>query len=218
MFDLLNIVVVWMGLCLPTNVRVQLWISYVDTCRFCKQVEQSSDCFTLEEQATRPILSWCFINAHCHRLFKDHVYVTLDITCHIEFNLEQDSQCTCNIISRGVRVIILAVKKHNFFLILWVCCIRALIARDANRVILSSVACLAVPHFPSFSHKLHDIRKKTLLDIRMCLILFTTNVWNISLCKKNSAICIIINVHTSSCKVPVILRVFWWTWILSTDI
>ena len=50
--------------------------------------------------------------------------------------------------------------------------------------ILSSVACLALPHFSTLSHK---IFVKNLLNIMCVLIFSTTFVWNISLPKNASA-------------------------------
>jgi hypothetical protein len=32
-------------------------------------------------------------------------------------------------------------------------------AKDMRRIILSSVACPAVPHLPNFPHKRHDLKK-----------------------------------------------------------
>jgi hypothetical protein len=55
-------------------------------------------------------------------------------------------------------------------------CIRALVIQHAKRVrriILSPVACPAVQHFSTFSHKRHDFWKK-LLNIK-CVLIFATD-------------------------------------------
>jgi hypothetical protein len=66
------------------------------------------------------------------------------------------------------------------------------------RITLPSVACLAVPYISTLSHKRYSLKKH-----EVCvLILSTTFVWNICHLRIKWDI---INVHTSSCKVPVIL-------------
>ena len=45
--------------------------------------------------------------------------------------------------------------------------------------VLSSVACLAVPFFPTLSHKPHDFREKEVkkvIDRKMCVFIFSTTV------------------------------------------
>jgi hypothetical protein len=72
-----------------------------------------------------------------------------------------------------------------------------------RRIILPSVACLALPYFSTLSHKWHDFRKNTEY---MCNFIFCTpSVWNTSYFKKIQRD-IIINVHRSSCKVPVLIK------------
>jgi hypothetical protein len=70
--------------------------------------------------------------------------------------------------------------------------------------IMSSVACLALPYFSTFSHKRYNFWKKKIIGHKMC-------VFSLQLSSETSLFLqriqhdIIINVHTSSCKVPAIL-------------
>ena len=42
------------------------------------------------------------------------------------------------------------------------------IASSLLRIILSCVACLAVPYFPTLFHKRYDFREKMFLNIKVC--------------------------------------------------
>ena len=57
-----------------------------------------------------------------------------------------------------------------------------------RRIILSSVACMAVPHFSALSRKRHDLRKNVTKHKINVLNLSTVLVFKIYHFKKNSAI------------------------------
>jgi hypothetical protein len=76
-------------------------------------------------------------------------------------------------------------------------------------IILSSVACLAVPHFPTLSKKRHDFRKKVIEHKNVCFdFLYNFFLENYSFLEEFSEILSIINVLRSSCKVPLFLSDF----------
>jgi hypothetical protein len=60
-------------------------------------------------------------------------------------------------------------------------------AKRMRRIILSSVACLAVPYFSTLSHKRHDFREKVIKPKMRVLIYSTTLVRKIYYSKKNAA-------------------------------
>ena len=56
------------------------------------------------------------------------------------------------------------------------CVLVALVIQHAERmhsILLSSVACLAVPYLSTLSHKRHDFRTKKLLNLK-CVLIFST--------------------------------------------
>jgi hypothetical protein len=77
-----------------------------------------------------------------------------------------------------------------------------------RRIILSCVASLAPPHFSTLAHKRHDFRKNV-IEHKMCVLIFSTKLFSETfLIMRRIQRDTIINVHKSSCKVPVILVIF----------
>ena len=89
-------------------------------------------------------------------------------------------------------------------------------AKRMRRIILLSVACLAVLNFFTLSHKRHDFLKK-LLNIKcvfwFCLQLLSEKFLIVRRIQRD----IIINLHKSSCKVPLLLSDLMKTRIFSID-
>jgi hypothetical protein len=77
-------------------------------------------------------------------------------------------------------------------------------AKRMRRYALSSLAYLAVPYFTILSPKRHDFRKKV-VERKACVLMFSTNLSGEFLILRIIQRDIVINVHTTSCKVPVIL-------------
>jgi hypothetical protein len=78
-------------------------------------------------------------------------------------------------------------------------------AKRMRRIILPSVACLAVPYFSTLSHKRHDFRKQV-IEHEMCSdVLYNIYLKILILIRIQRDI---IHVHRSSCKVPIILVIF----------
>jgi hypothetical protein len=75
-------------------------------------------------------------------------------------------------------------------------------AKCMRCIILSSVACPAVPYFYTLSHKRHDFQK-IVTENEMCVLMFSTTLSGTFLILRRIERDSIINVHRSSCKVPV---------------
>jgi hypothetical protein len=76
-------------------------------------------------------------------------------------------------------------------------------AKRMRRIILSSVACLAVPNVSTLSHKRYDFRKNV-TEHKLCVLISLQLLSETFLIIRRIQQDIIINVHRSSCKVPVI--------------
>jgi hypothetical protein len=81
-------------------------------------------------------------------------------------------------------------------------------AKRMCRIMLSPVACPALPYFSTLSHRRHDFRKKNVTEHKMGVLIFSTIFVEKFLILKRTERDIIIHVHRSLCKVRVILVTF----------
>ena len=72
-------------------------------------------------------------------------------------------------------------------------------------IILSSVACLAVHYFSTLSHRWCDFQKNV-IEHKMCVLIFTTNLSEASLTLRRIWQDIIINVHRSSYSCQILMK------------
>jgi hypothetical protein len=89
-------------------------------------------------------------------------------------------------------------------------------AKRMCRIVLSCMACPAMPYFSTLSHKRHDLLKK-ITEHKMCVLVFSMTFSVTFHTLRRIQRDITINVHRSSCKVPLFLSDFSKTWIFSTD-
>jgi len=85
------------------------------------------------------------------------------------------------------------------------CCSVTQHAKHVGSIILSSVACLAVPYLSTLSHKRHDFREKKLLYIKCVFWVSLQFLSETFLILRGIQGDVIKNVYRSSSKVPVIL-------------
>ena len=114
-------------------------------------------------------------------IFKWEIYT-------LQERMKRDRQCKYNVAMRCVRVSIVAVEKHTF----WVCVFFSCLSYLAHKlhlfcaVLSSSVASLAIPYFPMLSHKRRDFQKKNDRTSKVCFD-FLYNVWKKIAHSKKSA-------------------------------
>ena len=83
---------------------------------------------------------------------------------------------------------------------MWLAALVIQYAKRIRRIILSSVACLAVPYFSTLCHKRHDIRKK-LLNIKYLFLFSLQSLSETFVIPAKIQRDFIINIHRSLCKV-----------------
>ena len=81
-------------------------------------------------------------------------------------------------------------------------------AKRMPRVMLSSEDCLTPLYISTLYHKWHDFRKKRIIEQKMCAVPVAKIFPEKSLILRRNQQDIILNVHRSSSKVPIIFASF----------
>jgi hypothetical protein len=127
-------------------------------------------------------------------------------------NETQGRQYTCKVPWRRVRLTISFAEKEKVSNIMCVCNL-ALVIRHSNHIFYAEhhiVVCglsVSTIFSPSLTHTLHDLKKNA---HKMSLQFFLHILFDIYIILRRIKHDIIINVHRSSCKVPLILVRFQW--------
>jgi hypothetical protein len=133
--------------------------------------------------------SWIWRHSHLNVSAKK----SQDRQCTYKHNIEA---CSCNRCCRVKAVSITYSERVSVVLVIQQ-------AKCMRHIILSYVACLAVPYFSTFSHKRHNFGKK-LLNIK-CVFWFSLQLLSETFLILRIIDWDIINGHRPSCKAPVIL-------------
>jgi hypothetical protein len=102
---------------------------------------------------------------------------------------KQTGNVHMNLTIRRFRVIIVTVESKTYFFF-WVCVCSLSFAtwKRMRHITLSSMACPALPYFPTLSHKRHDFRGEKFTEHKMCVFEFLHRfVRKVSHSKKDSA-------------------------------
>jgi hypothetical protein len=83
-------------------------------------------------------------------------------------------------------------------------------------LLFSYLACPAVPCFSTLPHKQQDFRKKT-FEYEVCVLTFFKILSETFIILRRLQRDIVINIYTSSCKVPIIFARFNRTWLFPTN-
>jgi hypothetical protein len=139
----------------------------------------------------------------------DEGSVHINASKYTRQNTEQDQQCTYK------RNIEAHSQNHCFsgkaISITYCECVSVALVMQHKKAhalyVLSSAAYPAPPYYSTLPHKRNDFQKNA-IEHGMCVVIFSTNLSEAFLILSRIQPDVTINVHTSSCKVAVILVIF----------